>query len=400
MPEIAANETQGTLVAWTVKPGESFAAGACLAEIETDKATVELPAEEPGVMGEQLVAPGQDVLVSTPICVLLAEGEEAVAAVALAGANGASAAPPAAVPVARPSAPAGPARSGRLFSSPLARRYARELGVDIAGLAGRGPNGRIVRRDVEAAAQAPAVAPPARAGMMAVAAAGAPDAPVAIPHSRLRQTIARRLSESTATVPHFYLTADLQVDRLLELRREINEGRAEKISMTDFLVRAVAVALMEVPDTNVSWTADAMLHHAHADVAVAVATQGGLVTPIVRAAETKTLSAVNAELADLVARARSGRLHPREYEGGSFTISNLGMYGVQGFSAIINPPQSAILAVGAARRAPVVKDDVLTVGTLMHCTLSVDHRAIDGALAAQWLAAFQQLVERPAGALV
>ncbi len=371
MPALAANETQATLTAWSVAPGEAFVAGAALAEVETDKATVELPAEEGGVMGEQLVAPGEAVEVGAPICVLLAVGEEAPATVPVAAAR---------KPAAAPEPPA-----GRVFSSPLARRHARERGVDLSELSGRGPNGRIVRRDVDAAV--PAAQP--------VAAADA-----SVPHSRMRQAIARRLSESKATVPHFYIDGDIQVDRLLELRREINDGRPEKISVNDFVVRAAARALVLVPDANVSWTDAAMLRHAHADIAVAVATDNGLLTPIVRAAETKSLSALSSELADLVERARSGRLQPSEFEGGSLTVSNLGMFGVQAFSAIINPPQAAILAVGAARKAPVVRDDVLTVGTVMHVTMSVDHRAIDGALAAQWFATFVRLLESPATGLV
>ena len=376
MPALAANETQATLTAWSVAPGESFAAGAALAEVETDKATVELPAEEGGVMGEQLVAPGQEVAVGAPICVLLAVGEEPPAEV------------PVAVAVAVEVATAEPP-AGRVFSSPLARRHARERGVDLSELAGRGPNGRIVRRDVDAAAGAAPAAPPVPV------ATGA-----SVPHSRMRQAIARRLSESKATVPHFYIDGDVQVDRLLELRREINDGRPEKISVNDFVVRAAARALVLVPDANVSWTDAAMLRHAHADIAVAVATDNGLLTPIVRAAETKSLSALSSELADLVERARSGGLQPSEFEGGSLTVSNLGMFGVQAFSAIINPPQAAILAVGAARKAPVVRDDVLGVGTLMHVTMSVDHRAIDGALAAQWFATFVRLLESPATGLV
>jgi pyruvate dehydrogenase E2 component (dihydrolipoamide acetyltransferase) len=221
-----------------------------------------------------------------------------------------------------------------------------------------------------------------------------------VPHSRLRRTIARRLTESKATVPHFYLSGDVQVDRLLAVRSEANEGRTQKISVNDFLVRIVGVALTRVPAANVSWTEDAMVRHASADVAVAVATDDGLLTPIVRAAEAKSLGELSDEITDLVTRARSGRLHPSEFEGGSFTISNLGMYGIEEFSAIINPPQSAILAVGAARKAAIVRDDQLVIGTVMRCTLSVDHRAIDGALAAEWFAEFVRLVESPAAALV
>jgi pyruvate dehydrogenase E2 component (dihydrolipoamide acetyltransferase) len=216
----------------------------------------------------------------------------------------------------------------------------------------------------------------------------------------MRLAIARRLSKSKATIPHFYLTNDLEVDRVTELRVKINEGRPAKISLTDFLVRAVASALATVPEANVSWTDDGMIHHRHADIAVAVSTEDGLITPIVRAAETKTLFTISAELVDLIDRARAGRLEPTEYEGGSFTISNLGMTGVQRFSAIINPPQAAILAVGAIRKAPVVRGDAVGVGNLMECTLSVDHRAIDGVVAARWFAAFSELVQDPTRALM
>jgi pyruvate dehydrogenase E2 component (dihydrolipoamide acetyltransferase) len=229
-------------------------------------------------------------------------------------------------------------------------------------------------------------------------AASVPD-PV-VPHSRMRLGIARRLAQSKATIPHFYLTSDLEVDRLIDLRREINEGRPAKISLNDFLVRAVASALASVPDANVSWTDDGMIHHRHADIAVAVSTEAGLITPIVRAAETKTLFTISAELAELIDRARTARLEPTEYEGGSFTISNLGMTGVQRFAAIINPPQAAILAVGAVRKGPVVRGDAIVVGNLMQCTLSVDHRAIDGVVAARWFAAFSQLVADPTRALM
>ena len=409
MPVISANTTHATLSTWRVRPGDEVVEGDCLAEIETDKATVELPAEEPGVVGEQLVSEGQEVEVGTPICVLLSERGEVVdigtlLATAAAGGGGPAgpSMPAGSAPAARSGPPASPAPRGRTRSSPLARRLARERGVDLTGMVGRGPDGRVVRRDVEAAApaRASAYATPGRASAISQAATPGRSAFTEVPHTRTRQAIARRLSESKATIPHFYLSADLRVDGLVELRRELNEVGPASISVNDFVVRAAALALVQVPDANVSWTETAMRHFHSADVAIAVATDGGLITPVVRAAETKPLSILSSEIADLAERARSGRVRPEEYEGGSFTVSNLGMFGVEAFSAIINPPQSAILAVGAARRGPVVESDSLSVGTIMSCTLSVDHRAVDGAQAARWLAAFRQLIENPLRLLV
>ena len=414
MPGFDANTTNATLAAWCVKPGENFEVGSILAEIETDKATIDLPADDSGVMGDQLVSPGEEVQVGTPFCVVLAAGEAPVDASALLGERGVTVAPKLGpdsdlrVSVAgasikdlgKSSTATAATPSARLFASPVARNAAHKLAIDLSELSGSGPGGRIVRRDVTAAAEARRAASVTQVTPLELARAAVSLPGVVVPHSRMRLTIARRLSESKATIPHFYLTRDLQVDPLIDLRREINEGRVAKISLNDFLVRAVASALASVPEANVSWTDDGMIHHHHADVALAVSTERGLITPIVRAAETKTLFTISAELLDLIDRARAGRLEPPEFEGGSVTVSNLGMFGVQSFSAIINPPQAAILAVGAVRKAPVVRGHALVIGSLMQCTLSVDHRAIDGVIAARWLAAFSQLVEDPTRALM
>lgn len=406
MPEVAANSTHATLSAWTRQEGDTVAAGDCLAEIETDKAVVEFNAEAAGVLGRLLVQAGQEVEVGAPIAVLLAEGETAANVDALLQAAGA-AAPTAAPAQQQSAAPVSAAVTSatsdageRLRASPLARRLAAQRGMALAGLAGSGPNGRIVKIDIERAssqATAGAAVPAAAAPVSAPAgAAGYTE----VPHSNMRRTIARRLSESKSTVPHFYLSVDCRMERLLALRAEINAAAGRKISVNDFIVRAVAVALREVPQANVGWTDSAMRQYQQADIAVAVSTDSGLITPIVRAADSKTLSQISQEIADLAARARAGQLRPEEYQGGSMSVSNLGMYGVGEFAAIINPPQAAILAVGASRQQPVVEGGELKVGTVMRCTLSVDHRAIDGALAAQWLAAFQRAIESPLSMLV
>ena len=410
MPEVAANATHATLAAWSKKEGEPIAAGDCLAEVETDKAIVEISADSAGVMGQWLVPAGQEVEVGAPIAVLLAAGEAAADVQALLQAAGAVAtAPAAAAASAVPGTPAPAATTAqasgeRLRASPLARRLAAQRGVDLSRLQGSGPGGRIVKIDVERAqaaapAPAPASVPVAAAPAAAPAGSGA-SAFTEVPHSSMRRTIARRLAESKSTIPHFYLTVECRMERLLALRTEINASASRKISVNDFIVRAVAVALREVPQANVGWTDTAMRQYAQADVAVAVSTDTGLITPIVRAADHKTLSQISAEIADLAARARAGQLRPEEYQGGSFSVSNLGMHGVGAFSAIINPPQAAILAVGASQQKPVVENGELKVGTVMACTLSVDHRAIDGALAAQWLAAFQRAIEAPLSMLI
>lgn len=426
MPEIAANATSAVIVQWSRKEGEAIKAGECLAEIETDKAVIEYDADSNGVLGKILAAAGQEVEVGAPIAVLFEEGETEVDIAALLAAAGVAVEPPpsagatasatataaatAATPaaVSEPEPVPGAAASGRIFASPLARRLAQERGLALAGMTGSGPHGRIVRRDVEAAAQAaPASTAATAAGRDATPSAipsdSAPQGSAAftdIPHSGMRRTIARRLSESKASIPHFYLSADCRMDRLLALRAEINAAGTRKISVNDFIVKAVAAALQSVPDMNVSWTEAALRKYQQADISVAVSTDGGLITPVVRDAGSKTLSAISSEIADLAARARSGALAPNEYQGGSFTVSNLGMFGVREFSAIINPPQAAILAVGATLAQPVVLDGQLAVAQVMKVTLSVDHRAVDGALAAQWLAAFQRCIENPLSALI
>ncbi|MBF6023953.1 pyruvate dehydrogenase complex dihydrolipoamide acetyltransferase [Lysobacter niastensis] len=396
MPEVAANATHAVLAGWNKQVGDAVEVGEVLADIESEKAVVELAADEAGTIGHLFVAAGQEVEVGAPIAVLLASGETAADVSALLAASASAIAPEpvqdAAAMVERPAAtPTAPA--GRLFASPLARRLARERGIDLATCVGSGPNGRIVKRDVEAARPAAAPAAPA---VVAVAAAAAYRE---IPHSAMRRTIAKRLTESKSSIPHFYLTVDCRMDALLALRAGMNAasaaGATRKISVNDFIVRAAALALLEVPEANVGWTESAMRQYASADIAVAVSTDNGLITPIVRNAEAKSLRTISTEIADLAARARAGQLQPDEYQGGSFSISNLGMHGVDEFSAIINPPQAAILAVGATRQMPVVENGALVVGEVMRCTLSVDHRAIDGALAAHWLAAFRRAIESP-----
>lgn len=402
MPEVAANATHATLQAWTRRPGDTVAVGDCVAEIETDKAVVELNADAAGVLGRQLVAAGQEVEVGAPIGVLLVDGESALDIDALIAAADVPSPATAPAPAQAGPAPAPtvsePAAPMRVFASPLAKRLAAQRGIDLAGLHGSGPNGRIVKRDVDGAGVPEVVL---ASGAPAPAAPAAADTAFTdVPHSAMRRTIARRLSESKSTIPHFYLTVDCRMEKLLALRAEINANAARKISVNDFVVRAVAVALRDVPEANVGWTDGAMRHYRQADVAVAVSTGTGLITPIVRAADRKPLSAISAEIADLAARARAAQLRPEEYQGGSFSVSNLGMFGVSEFAAIINPPQAAILAVGATQAVPVVEDGAVRVGQVMCCTLSADHRAIDGAPAAQWLAAFRRLVENPLSMLI
>ncbi len=463
MPEVMAGATEAAVQTWLVAEGAEVAVGQPLAEIETDKATVELAAEAAGTIGRLLVAEGDNVAVGEVILVLTASGEAAEAidaalrdagvattATAAAGpgsgagadaadaaasdaaaiaAEPVTAAPPEPETAGEPEAtipqPAGTASvadaaaapeasetpRGRLFASPLVRRLAAEKGVALDDIDGTGPNGRIVRRDLERhLAQAPASAAPAPAA--AAASAPAPGASPAaapadaaayedVPVDRMRRAIARRLTESKSSVPHFYLVADCRVDALLELRRAVNDSSPRKISVNDFVLKAVAAALGDVPAANAIWLGDSIRRFRGVDLAVAVATDGGLLTPVVRGVERLPLSQLSAAVADLAERARGGRLRQHELEGGSFAVSNLGMYGTTQFSAILNPPQSGILAVGAARRQPVVDDDGgLSVGTVMTVTLSADHRVVDGAVAAEWLAAFQRRIESPLGMLV
>ncbi len=414
MPEVLANVTEAAVQKWLVAPGDTIAVGQPFAEIETEKAVVEYTAETAGTVLELLIKEGDNVDVGAPIAIVGEVGEVApasptptapatVAAAAPAPSALAPATPATAAPAVAAAAPAASAPEAavahpgeRRFISPLVRRLARERGLDLAGVQGTGPDGRIVRRDIDAlASHAPAPAAPVAASPQ-----GAPSAePELIPHSRMRTTIARRLTESKSTVPHFYLTADCRVDRLLKLRREINSIDGVKISVNDLVVKAVAAAFADVPEANTTWSDEGRLRHRTADIAIAVSLDDGLVTPVVRGVESLTVTALAATIADLATRAREGKLKQHEIEGGSFAVSNLGMFGTQAFSAIINPPQAGILAVGAARPAPVVVDGALEVGTVMTVTLSADHRVMDGALAARWLAAFVARIESPASIL-
>ncbi|WMD19855.1 pyruvate dehydrogenase complex dihydrolipoamide acetyltransferase [Achromobacter seleniivolatilans] len=412
LPSVAADTSGGNLHQWLKKEGDSVAVGDALAEIETEKAIVEINAEHAGVLGRIVVQAGAaSVPINTVIGVLLADGDDASAIDRALAENGGAAAAATATPAAAPAAAAAvqaapsatastpsaaaPATNtpaaipgGRLFASPLARRLAAQWHVDLLGVSGTGPHGRIVRRDVEAARD--------RAPTAALAQAAGRPAARRVPHTGMRRAIARRLTESKQNVPHFYLSVDCRMDALLALRSQANHGGAVKLSVNDFIVRAAALALREVPEVNVSWHEDAIEYHAGADISVAVATDGGLVTPIVRDADVKSLSAIAGEIVELAGRAKINRLKPEEFTGGSLTVSNLGMYGISQFAAIINPPQAAILAVGAAERRPVVGDNgELTAATVMTVTLSADHRAVDGAVGARWLAAFRMLIENP-----
>jgi pyruvate dehydrogenase E2 component (dihydrolipoamide acetyltransferase) len=418
MPEVAAGGTSAVLHEWSVAERAEFGARDVLATVETDKAVVDVEAEEGGVVLRLLVAPGTSVEVGAPIAVLADAGEtvDDVDAVllALGAVQAASAAPdpegapdqPASPPVPEAAVPAtvgsgialhGAAGNGhvngrgRIFASPLARRLARDAGLPLAGLRGTGPGGRIVRRDVEAAST----------GRTAAAAApvSSPAAFTDVPHTPMRRAIARRLTESKQTIPHFTVRATLRVEELLRLRAGLN-AVGTKFSVTDLLLKAAARAHTVVPRMNAIWTPDATRTFSSVDLAVAVATPTGLLTPVVRGVEGLPVAAIAATVGDLVARAREGRLRQDELEGGTFTLTNLGMFGTEEFAAIINPPQSAILAVGAARQEPVVQGGELAVGTVVHVTLSADHRVIDGALAAEWMAAFVASVEEPLRLLV
>ena len=431
MPALSPTMTEGKLAKWHVAEGDKVTSGTVICEIETDKATMEVEAVDEGIVGKLLVAEGTEgVAVNTPIALLLEEGENASA---LAGrASAASATPPAAAPpqaapaAAKPAAvaptvqasmaPAGPA-TGRVFASPLARRVAADARIDLARVTGSGPNGRIVRADVDAAAKAgtakPGIAPSAPKVSTAVPKPGAPaqpqfvvpgEATTSIPHTAIRKVIARRMSESKQTVPHFYLTVDYEIDTLLAARAAINavagKGKGSKVSVNDMVIKACAMALRDHPDVNASWSDAAMIRYNTIDIAVAVATDRGLVTPIVRNADLKGLGRIAADMKDLAARAREGKLKLDEFQGGGFTISNLGMFGVKDFLAIINPPQSAILAVGAGEERVVARGGQMVVRTIMSCSLSVDHRVVDGALGAQFLQTLKGYVEQPATMLL
>jgi pyruvate dehydrogenase E2 component (dihydrolipoamide acetyltransferase) len=415
MPSVLAGANEAVLLAWTVEVGASFAEGDSIAEIETDKALVELAAEESAILGRTLVSDGTKVRVGDPIAVLATstDTDDDIEAVAVEGGGVSSDVDVAATSDPEPdpatiTTASGPSpENGRLFVSPLVRRLAREQGIDPASIPGTGPGGRIVRRDLEAwlASQPEPAAPEPAASAPAASAASASDDQSAagfedVPHSGMRRAIARRLTESKSTVPHFYVSSDLRVDRLLELLAEVNATDDVQVSVNDLLVKAIGTAFRRVPEANVIWTDDALRRFDTIDVAVAVATDTGLLTPVVRDVASQSLTRLSATMADLVERARSGRLLQHELEGGAFSISNLGMYGTPEFSAILNPPQSGILAVGAVRDAVVVDDGAPSVAKVMTVTMSVDHRAVDGALAAQWLAAFTAVVENPVSMLV
>lgn len=437
MPALSPTMEKGNLAKWLKKEGDTVKSGDVIAEIETDKATMEVEAVDEGRLAKILVAAGTaDVAVNTPIAIIAAEGEDASAPVAAAvpaptAAPAAAAAAPADAPMMAAPAAAERAPGERVFASPLARRVAKERGLDLSRVEGTGPKGRVILRDVEAADSAGvAKAMPAAAPAPAAAAAPAPKAAAApapalsddatrrlfepgsfteTPHDGMRKTIARRLTEAKSTIPHFYLSLDCELDALLALREQINaaapkgaDGKpAYKVSVNDMVIKAMAMALTAVPDANATWTDTAMLKHKHADVGVAVSIPGGLITPVIRKAELKTLSAISNEMKDLAARAKNRKLKPEEYQGGTTAVSNLGMFGIKNFSAVINPPHATILAVGAGEKRPVVKaDGSLGVATVMSVTLSTDHRAVDGALGAELLAAFKGYIERPMGMLV
>ncbi|TCH97107.1 pyruvate dehydrogenase complex dihydrolipoamide acetyltransferase [Roseococcus sp. SYP-B2431] len=418
MPALSPTMTEGTLARWLKAEGDKVKSGDVIAEIETDKATMEVEAVDEGILGKIVVPAGTEgVKVNAVIAVLVEPGESAPS-----GEAKAAPAPapkpaekppeaPKAAEVPKPAAAPAPASHGdRVAASPLAKRMAQQAGLDLSKVEGSGPQGRIVKSDIEAAMKggAPAPAPaattaPAAAPAPKAAAAPAPilGATTAHPNSSMRKVIARRLSESKATIPHFYVAADIEIDALLELRAKLNARSpkdgpgAFKLSVNDLVIKAAAVTLKRIPAVNAAWTEEAILRFNEVDISVAVSIPDGLITPIVRNADTKGLAAISNEMKDLGARAKSGKLKPEEFQGGGFSISNMGMYGVSFFSAIINPPQAGILAVGAGQKRPVVKNGELAVAAVMTCQLSVDHRVIDGALAAEWLQEFKAIVEEP-----
>jgi len=428
MPALSPTMEEGTLAKWHVKKGDTVKSGDVIAEIETDKATMEVEAVDEGVVEDILVAEGsENVKVNTPIARLAGEGESAPAPAAApkaeakapepakaAEAPKAEAPKPAAAPAAAPVA-AKAADGGRIFASPLARRLAEQKGIDLSAVTGSGPHGRIVKFDIDqaqpGAAKAPAAAP---AGAPAPAAAPrqvqsleqmgiAPGSYELIPLDGMRKTVARRMTESFRDVPHFPLTIDIELDELLAARTKINamlEKQGVKVSVNDMVLKAAAVALMRVPEANASYTPEGIAMHKHADIAMAVAVPGGLITPIIRACETKGLAQIATEAKDLAERARTKKLKPEEFQGGTFSVSNLGMFGIKSFASIINEPQGAILSVGAGEKRPVVRGDKLEIATVMSVTLTCDHRVVDGAVGARFLAAFKPLIEDPLNMIV
>jgi len=438
MPALSPTMEKGNLAKWLKKEGDTVKSGDVIAEIETDKATMEVEAVDEGTLARIVVPEGtQDVAVNAVIAVLAGDGED-VKAVGAAAGSAAPAAPkaepapkaetkpataaPAQQPTSQPAAPkpaAAPVREAggdRVFASPLAKRLAKEAGLDIAAVAGSGPHGRVIARDVAEAKsgkglKAPAAAP--SAGAPAAIAPAMSDQQVralyeegsytVVPHDGMRRTIAQRLTASTQTIPHFYLTIDCDIGRLMAAREEINaaapkgkDGKpAYKLSVNDFVIKALAIALQRVPDANVSWTEAGMLKHTHSDVGVAVAMPGGLITPIIRSAESKPLSVISNEMKDFARRARDRKLKPHEYQGGTTAVSNLGMYGIKDFTAVINPPHATILAVGTGEERAVVRNGKIEAAQIMSVTLSCDHRAVDGALGAELIGAFKTLIENP-----
>ena len=444
MPALSPTMEEGNLAKWLVKEGDTVSSGDVIAEIETDKATMEVEAVDEGVVAKIVVPAGTEgVKVNSLIAVLAEEGEDVSAAAKSAGGG---AAPKAETPASKPEEKSAPApaekpaaatpeksqaptpqtHGERTFSSPLARRIAKDAGIDIAAIAGSGPHGRVVKRDVEAAiaggtARAPAAAAAATPAKAAPASSMSDEQVLKLfeegsyelkPHDNMRKTIARRLVEAKSSIPHFYLTVDCELDALLALRTQLNDaapkrknadGKEEpsyKLSVNDLVIKAMAMALTAVPEANASWTDTAMVMHKHADVGVAVSIPGGLITPIIRKADQKSLSAISNEMKDMATRARERKLKPEEYQGGTTAVSNLGMFGIKEFSAVINPPHATILAVGAGEQRPVVKEGAVKIATVMSVTLSTDHRAVDGALGAQLLSAFKNYIENPMGMLV
>ena len=436
MPALSPTMEKGNLAKWLKKEGDKVKSGDVIAEIETDKATMEVEAIDDGTIAKILVLEGtQDVAVNDVIAVLAREGEDIkaisagaakpsasaathkapekpAAAAVPAAPVGPRAAPPATAPEAQVATPAARTNGhGRVFSSPLARRLAKDAGIEIAMIAGTGPHGRVIARDVEQAKsgkglKAPEAPAPVIAPTMSdkqIQALFEPDTYDIIPHDAMRRTIAQRLTASIQTVPHFYLTIDCDIGKLLAAREEINAVAPKdnekkplyKLSVNDFIIKAMAVALQKIPNCNVSWTESGMVKHHHSDVGVAVAMPGGLITPIIRKAETKTLSVISSEMKDFAARARARKLKPEEYQGGTTAVSNLGMYGISHFTAVINPPHATILAVGASEERPVVRGGKIEIAHMMSVTLSCDHRAVDGALGAELIGTFKQLIENP-----
>lgn len=410
MPALSPTMTEGKLARWVKKEGDVVTSGDVLAEIETDKATMEVEAIEEGILGRILIAEGTEgVPVNTPIAILVEEGEAvpaegAVKPAAPSGTGGQSSpvvAPQGAAQVSTAPAPAAAkaATGTRIVASPLARRIARQKGLDLATITGSGPNGRIVKRDVENAR--PAARAEAATSTASVSAPPAAGSSRLVPHTTMRKVIARRLTDAKANVPHFYVSVDVELDALMALRAQLNalaDGEGEegvKLSVNDMLIKASAVALKKVPTVNAYFTEEGMLLHEDADISIAVSLDDGLITPIIRKADSKSLRDISQEAKSLISRARSGKLKPEEFQGGTFSISNMGMYGVKDFAAIVNPPQAAILAIAAGRKQPVVSGNEIKIATVMTVTLSVDHRAVDGATAAQWLNAFRTAVQSP-----